>query len=833
MGRRKTIVLAVLVVLGLVLLHPPRRLGDGASSTNVVEIVYMGPGGIAAGPMDDAIKEFERRSVEANRADPSKPVYRVVSGQNAARDQTADPTRFLVSVAGQMPPDVIYFDRFATAEWAARAAFTPLNAYIEKDQASQVPDRIEPSNFYEAAWDEASPNGVTYGIPCSIDNRALIYNKDLLIRAGFVDDRGDARPPRTWDDLREYTQKLSEWDARGRLARAGFLPNYGNAWLYMYGWMNGAKFLSDDGRTVLLNEPAVVDALSYIKSLYDSSGGFENVMSFQSAFQTGALDPFITGKVAMKIDGFWGIVGLANLGRHVNFGVAPPPRPKEILDREGNVSWTGGWVYAIPATAKNKPAAWELIRFLLSKDSARIRCEAERSNAEAEGKIYIPTQDPQPAINEWAFKTYIENNPQIPPKFADAVRQYNALLPVSRFRPVTPVGQLLWNEHVTSTETALYGKLSPQAALDEGNATVQRALDRFHAPPRGLPITSWGWFIVSYLLLLGVIAAIVYWFDTRLRFRRIVYRILPLPRSGREAVIEGAQGGYMRRQWFGGIVCALPWIIGFIIFGGGPMLFSLLISFSDYDILSAPRLMGIDNYQRMFTTDRLWWVSLSNTLYMVIAVPLGLVTSLAIAMLLNQQIKAMPMWRTFFYLPAIVPMVAASVLWIWIFNPQGGLLNGMLEWIGIEGPRWLQDADWSKPSLILMGLWGAGGGMIIWLAGLKSIPTSLYEAAEVDGAGAWQQFRHITIPQLTPYIFFNLIMGLIGTFQIFGQAFIMTQGGPVNSTTFYVYYLFNQAFRYGNMGYASAMAWVLFVIVLGVTVVQIKLSKRWVHYESD
>jgi multiple sugar transport system permease protein len=207
--------------------------------------------------------------------------------------------------------------------------------------------------------------------------------------------------------------------------------------------------------------------------------------------------------------------------------------------------------------------------------------------------------------------------------------------------------------------------------------------------------------------------------------------------------------------------------------------------------------------------------------------------SLGIALLLNQSIKGMAAWRTFFYLPAIVPLVAASVLWVWIFNPQGGLLNMALGMIGITGPGWLQDADWSKPSLILMGLWGAGGGMIIWLAGLKSIPASLYEAAEVDGASTIQQFIHITIPQLTPYIFFNLIMGLIGTFQIFGQAFIMTQGGPVNSTLFFVYHLFNHAFRYGNMGYASAMAWVLFVIVLILTILQIKGSKRWVHYESE
>jgi len=190
-------------------------------------------------------------------------------------------------------------------------------------------------------------------------------------------------------------------------------------------------------------------------------------------------------------------------------------------------------------------------------------------------------------------------------------------------------------------------------------------------------------------------------------------------------------------------------------------------------------------------------------------------------------------WRTFFYLPSIVPAVASSVLWIWIFNPQHGLMNAALATIGIDGPNWLQDASTSKISLLIMGLWGAGSGMIIWLAGLKGIAETYYEAARIDGANAWQQFRHITLPMLSPYILFNAIMGVIWTLQIFTQAFIMTSGGPVNSTLFFVYHLFNHAFRYLNMGYASALAWVLVAVVLALTVFQLRLAKKWVHYEGD
>jgi multiple sugar transport system permease protein len=235
----------------------------------------------------------------------------------------------------------------------------------------------------------------------------------------------------------------------------------------------------------------------------------------------------------------------------------------------------------------------------------------------------------------------------------------------------------------------------------------------------------------------------------------------------------------------------------------------------------------------MFGGDDLFLVSVGNTAFMMLGIPVGMAVSLGIALLLNVEIKGIAVWRTCFYLPSIVPAVASSILWIWIFNPSNGLINSVLESFGITGPNWLQDPRTSKPALILMGLWGAGGGMLIWLAGLKAISESYYEAARIDGATTWQQFKHITLPMLSPYIFFNLIMGVIGTLQVFSQAFIMTQGGPVNSTMFFAYHLFNHAFRYLNMGYASALAWVLLVVVLLLTLLQFKLSKRWVHYEGD
>jgi len=278
----------------------------------------------------------------------------------------------------------------------------------------------------------------------------------------------------------------------------------------------------------------------------------------------------------------------------------------------------------------------------------------------------------------------------------------------------------------------------------------------------------------------------------------------------------------------------MPWLLGFLAFTIGPIIASAVLSFAQYDIVTPPRFIGVENYQELFLDDRLFRVSLYNTGYYVIFfIPLQIALSLALALLLNLQVWGIPIYRTLFYIPSIVPAVANSILWIWIFQPQWGLLNYALSVFGIEGPLWLSSVEWSKPSLIIMSLWGSGGAMIIFLAGLQGIPQHLYEAAELDGATRLRRFVHITIPMLTPTIFFVLVLGVIGSFQVFTQAYIMTRGGPVDSTLFYVYALFNEAFRYMRMGYASAMAWILFGIVLVLTLLQLRLSRVWVYYESE
>jgi len=277
----------------------------------------------------------------------------------------------------------------------------------------------------------------------------------------------------------------------------------------------------------------------------------------------------------------------------------------------------------------------------------------------------------------------------------------------------------------------------------------------------------------------------------------------------------------------------LPWVIGFIFFTVGPMLASLYISFTRWEIVTPSEWVGLTQYVRLIQDDR-FYLSLYNTAYYVfLGVPLHLFLALLAALAMNINLAGVRIFRTLYYVPSITPVVANSILWLWIFHPQWGLANAFLQLLGLEGLYWLQDPRLSKPSFIIMSFWSIGGQMIILLAALKGISPTYYEAAEIDGAGLLRQFRHITLPLLTPALFFNLILAIIGAFQVFTQAFIMTQGGPSYSTLFYVLYLYRMAFENFRMGYASAMAWILFVIILLFTLIQFRFSNLWVFYEGE
>ncbi len=287
------------------------------------------------------------------------------------------------------------------------------------------------------------------------------------------------------------------------------------------------------------------------------------------------------------------------------------------------------------------------------------------------------------------------------------------------------------------------------------------------------------------------------------------------------------------RDNIAGFLFISPWLVHFIGLIAFAMIFSLGLSFTKTDLLTGYQFIGLDNYRRMFT-DPLFWKSLRVTAYYTFAlVPFSIVIALAIALLMNQKVAFLGVWRTLFYLPSVVQGVAVAVLWGYVLNPRFGLINLALRRFGIEGPRWLYSEEWAVPAFILMGLWGAGGGMLLYLAGLQGIPTTLYEAAEIDGANSWHRFRYVTIPMLTPTIYFNLLINIIASFQVFTQVEVLTDGGPNNATLTQVLYLYRKGFQDFQFGYASALAWALFIVILVFTVLVVRSSESWVHYEGE
>ncbi len=291
--------------------------------------------------------------------------------------------------------------------------------------------------------------------------------------------------------------------------------------------------------------------------------------------------------------------------------------------------------------------------------------------------------------------------------------------------------------------------------------------------------------------------------------------------------------GIARKEAIAGYIAISPWLLGFLIFQLVPILAALYISSTEWRILSVPEFIGLRNFDKLLFNDDLFWQSIKVTvIYVIFRVPFSAMLSLALALLMNQQLAGRRLFRTIYYLPAVIPLVAVSMMWIWIFNPEYGVMNSIIRVFGIEGPQWIHSSRWALPALIIMSLWQVGTGMVIFLAGLQGIPAHLYEAATIDGANTWQKFLSITLPMLSPVVLFALVMNVIGSFQIFTQAYIMTGGGPGNATLFLVLYIYRNAFEWFHMGYAAALAWVLFLVVLIISIIMLRSSERWVHYEG-
>ncbi len=680
--------------------------------------------------------------------------------------------KVLSSIAAGIPPDVIMVDRPAAPGWVLRGALDDVTDLVTERKWSD-------EEFFSAPWRDAQYQGKFYLIPLYSDIRCLIYNKELFRQVGLDPDK----PPTTWEELYHYARRLTRRDERGRLVQLGFAADYNL--ILVLGWQLGADLANVSLDQVTMDSAEYVEGLRYFKRLIDITG-MDDYLRFLSASGSTleAQDAFFMGKIAMRlVEGYY-LVRAREFAPDSDIALAPFPMPNAAPP----VSWISGFGLGIPTGARNRRGAWAFIEYMVSPP---VQLEIARRV----GQI--------PALRQAAYQPEIYDDPNR--------RLLIDMADRCRFYPKVPVIMEAYNETCKAVEAVLFGKLDPEQALAVAQRVSQKALDGYLAREK-LPLLPWNKVFLTTFPVAAVL--LMFFFKSTLRACR--------------------QGRMTRYGLLTGYAFVLPWLLGLVFFTVGPMFISFIYSFCDYQVLKPARWAGVENYRRLFTDDPLFWKSLWNTVYYtVFSVPLGMCLALALAILLNQPVRGVRIFRTIFYLPSLITGVAVAVLWLWILHPEYGVVNKALMALGFANPPlWFQSETWSKPALIFMSLWGVGGTVVIFLAGLKSIPNELYEAAEIDGAGAWRQFVHVTVPLLTPTIFFVLVAGLIGSFQVFTQAFVASggQGGPLDSTLFYVFYLYRKGFEDFDMGYASALAWVLFAVIFIFTLIQLKLAKRWVHY---
>ncbi len=725
--------------------------------------------------------------------------------------------KMLRATAGRVPPDVAVFDRYRVASYAARNAFLPLDELARRDG-------VRKEDFFEAPWEECFYDGRMYSVPYDTDVRILYYNKAVFraaageLRAAGLDPN---RPPRTWKELEAYSHTITRRRPDSdRLDCVGYLPIYGNIGsLYLYGWQKGGTFLSPDGRTARLNHPKNVEAMAWVRD-FVGKYGLANLMTLQEGFGPDAQNPFITGKIAMVVWDVGAVDIIKRYGAHLDWGTAACPYPEDGTP----ATWSGGFALVLPRGIRHVEGSWAFCKHILSDASQRHmagysdKLPARRESADdslyeqylraRQRKEAAAHGDEGPEDRARREARDRDERARMKAFWRLAIEQMD----VSRYRPVTPAGSAIAIELQVAVDQVVHGRLTPKQALDRSNHEVQKLLDRFHEKEAALgPPVNWavlGSMIGGALLLLLAARG---WYS----YRRV--KALSIH----------------RRQAVAGYLFAAPAILGLALFTLGPILLSAVYSLTRYEILTPATWAGLRNYRELFGEDRYFLKALGNTFYFAaISVPVNITLALSLALLLNRRIRGRALYRTCFYLPTVMPMVAGSLLWMWLFNGEYGLINVVLDYLHLPAVPWLTSMDWSKPALVVMGMWGVGGGMIIFLAALQGVPRTLYEAADIDGAGAWRKFRNVTLPMISPAMFFMFVMGLIHALQVFTQAYLVTQGGPLNSTLFYVLYLYREAFENLHMGYAAAMAWVLFLIILAITGLQFVLARRWVYYEG-
>jgi ABC-type sugar transport system permease subunit/ABC-type glycerol-3-phosphate transport system substrate-binding protein len=752
----------------------------------------------------------------AKQFEASHPGIRIKLENNA--DYGSYGQKLLAEFAADDAPDVAALGNEDFVQFARRDALLPLDDFV-----AQTPG-FDLSAYYPQIVKAQRYRGKLYVLPRDIAPKGILYyNKRLFDEARIPYPDGSwtwdyqARPELKEKDFLWVMQRLTKFGPNGKPTQWGFTSGWPELFPTTLAVSSGARYVDDyeNPTRVLFSEPKMVQAFELASDLMNHKHWMPNNVDITSVLQTNSRALFEQQKVAMFMSGIWEVPELRKSLKPGTSGFFEWDIARFPAFRDGNLVLTsGGSGYAIMASSRHPKESWELLQYFAGPPGMKALAEAGLSQpairAIARSDVWIPGPNTPASMRYPANRIVTDQE-------VDAVQ----------FEPTSDLWTGIHNILNSKVEAIYAGTAEPATALREGTELAQNRLDVLRKDEK-LPLFRWPiGAVVGVLIAIGILV----W----------VYS------AGRKDKLSARQ----KREQRAAMKFLAPWFIGLAFFTVGPMILSFLMSFSDWDIIRPAKWRGAGNYIEALTTDPRFFVSLKVTMvYSLVAVPLGLLGALGLALLLNQRVKGMPIYRTLFYLPTLASMMAASLIWQRIFQPEGGILNNVIygsdgngNFLGLasflghyakpgEPINWLGNEHTALSSLIIMSLWGIGGGMIILLAGLQGVPEFYYEAAVLDGANAWQRFKAVTWPLITPSVFFTLITGIIGSLQVFTQAFVMTNGGPNDATRFYMLHLYDQAFQSLRMGYASALAWVLFLIILVLTMIQFRMS-RWVYYEGS
>lgn len=682
------------------------------------------------------------------------------------------------------PPDVFFWNAYMLPDYVHLGIIRPLDDLVENDPEID-PDAFFPQTLNAYRFDgERLGQGPLYGVPSAFTTIGFFYNKDLFDRVGVEYPTDDW----TWEEFEEKANALAAVEG---LYGAEFQTWDFFVRLFLWTW--DLDILTPDLKGLRTGDPEVVGKLQMLRDwrfapqqerMFTSSRSM--VETGRSAFQAGRVGMF--GPV-----GRWPIPGFRQMDAF-NWDFAALPRGSS----RDSLMFVAAWCLA--AEGEHPEESWLLARHLASPEAQALNSSYGLS---------LPT------LREVAWGPS-SVNPDIPPSrddlFLKSVEHSRAMQWPMNSRFQQYFGSAMDECLRMGTNSVEESLRDIQRNWDNEQASPLRRA-RFPAMPWAR-IFSWTGFVLLGLAFLGILA----WWRRRPR-------------------------GMDFREECAGYMLVLPWAIGFLALIAGPMFVSFLLTFTKWSgvtTLDTAQFVGFGNWSQMLTSDptmrRAFWVTVY---YVVLMVPVGQIAALSVAVLMNNEVKGIHFFRSAWYLPSVLAGVGIAVMWRWVFDAEFGLLNQLLEpilaLVNLRPPEWfLRDAEWfGIPAFVIANLWNVGGGMLIYLAGLNAIPRTLYEAAEIDGAGRWQRFRHITLPMLSPVILFSVIMAIIGSFQVFTQAFVMTGGGPGDATRFYVLYLWNMAFESYEMGYGAAMAWLLFAVILVLSLWVMRGSRKRVFYEGS